>query len=147
MRMSQWENEVPFDNVWLKLNTHGNNKIFISTIYIPGWAKYEHVNQYFEQLFDIVNVREPYSRFILLGDFNLACIEWFHNGNYCIPIRHDSRLANDLVNIMSSTNLAQRNIVKNKFNKILDLVIANINVNVFRATGLIKEDDYHPPLQ
>lgn len=22
MRMSQWENEVPFDNVWLKLNTH-----------------------------------------------------------------------------------------------------------------------------
>jgi hypothetical protein len=51
VRVTKWEDEIPFDNVWLKLNTHGNSKIFINTIYIPGWASFEHVNMYFEQLF------------------------------------------------------------------------------------------------
>lgn len=92
MRMHAWENEVPFDNVWLKLSTHGSSKIFIHTIYIPAWSSTEHVNNYFEQLFDIMNVRELYSRFILLGDSNLPCIEWFSIGNYCILVRYDSRL-------------------------------------------------------
>lgn len=48
LRMTKWESEIPFDNVWLKINTHGNSKIFINTIYIPGWASFDHVNLNFE---------------------------------------------------------------------------------------------------
>lgn len=43
LRMSDWEKETLFDNVWLKINTHGNNEIFINTIYIPGWAGYQDI--------------------------------------------------------------------------------------------------------
>lgn len=146
-RMLDWEKEVHFDNVWLKLNTHGNSKIFINTIYIPGWAKFEHVNQYLEQLFDIINVREPNARFILLGDFNIPNIEWYQSGNRCLPIRYEGRLANELINTMTSTNTAQRNIIKNNFGKILDLVISNFNVSVSNATALVKVDIFHPPLR
>lgn len=86
LRMLHWENEVSFDNVWLKLNTHNKMKLFIHTIYLQGWANFEQVKSYFEIQFEIINVREPYSRFIILGDFNLSCIEWISNGNHCIPI-------------------------------------------------------------
>lgn len=33
-RIKHWELEVPFDNVWLKVNANGTKKIFINCIYI-----------------------------------------------------------------------------------------------------------------
>lgn len=147
IRMSDWENEVPFDNVWLKLNSKSNVKTFINTIYIPGWASYDHVNLYLEQLFDIVNVRHPYANFIILGDFNLSCIKWIPNGNHCIPIRPEGGIANELINTLDATNLNQHNSVINQYAGILDLVISNVNTKVGGTTGLVKIDPYHPPLQ
>lgn len=144
--MTKWEEEIPFDNVWIKLNTHDNSKIFINTIYIPGWACFEHINSYFEQLFDIINTREPYARFIILGDFNLPCIEWISSGNNCIPSSFEGRLANELINTMIVTNTKQRNPIRNKFNKVLDLIISNMDIAVIRQCGIVKEDDYHPSL-
>lgn len=146
MRMTRWESEVPFDNVWLKVNTSNNNKLFINTIYIPGWASFEHVNLYFEQLFDIINAREPYARFILIGDFNLPCIDWFPNGDQCTAIRHEGRFANELLDTMTASNVAQRNTITNKFGRILDLIISNVKITVERTEGIVKEDDYHPSL-
>lgn len=147
LRMTEWEDEIPFDNVWLKINTHGNSKIFINTIYIPGWASFEHMNLYFEQLFDIINIREPNSRFIILGDFNLPCIEWFYDGNHCLPITFQGRAANELISTMLTTNLLQRNPIRNIYNRTLDLIISNINIEVKKANKITKEDDYHPSLQ
>lgn len=146
LRLTRWENEVPFDNVWLRINTHGNSKIFINTIYIPGWASFEHVRLYYEQLFHIINSREPYSRFIILGDFNSPSIDWFHDGDHCIPISFEGRYANELINTMLTTNLLQRNHVRNSYNKILDLILSGIKFSVKRSPAITKEDVYHPAL-
>lgn len=146
VRINEWEKEIPFDNVWLKLNTTGNSKIFINTIYLPGWASFEHVSLYFDQLFDIINSREPYSRFIILGDFNLSCIEWFPQGDNSSPILFEGRQANELINTMTATNLKQFNLIKNKYNKILDLVLSNVGVAVSRANYIVNKDNYHPSI-
>lgn len=64
VRITKWENETLFDNVWIKINTSGNSNIFINTIYIPPATSFDLVKAYYEQIIDVVNTREPYSRFI-----------------------------------------------------------------------------------
>lgn len=110
--MSEWENETPFENIWVKINTSGNSKLFINTVYIPPWAGFDHVKAYYEQLNEIINTREPYSRFILLGDFNLASIDWFPNGNHQSPLRWEGRIAEEFLNTVNTTNLTQQNGIK-----------------------------------
>lgn len=147
IRMTKWEDEIPFNNVWLKLNTHGSSKIFINTVYLPGWASFEHMKLYYEHLFDIINIREPYARYIILGDFNIPSIDWFHDGNYCLPVRFEGRVANELVNMMITTNLRQRNPVKNNFNRTLDLILSNMDFTAQRATEITREDEYQNSLR
>lgn len=147
IRLTEWENEILFDNVWIRINTSGNSKIFINNIYIPPWASFDHVKAYYEQIFEIVNTREPYSRFILMGDFNLANIDWCDNGNHCIPSRYEGRFAIEFINIIQTTNLTQKNGIKNKFGRTLDLIISNIPISVNRGQPMVNEDDHHPALK
>lgn len=142
IRMTEWENETLFDNVWVKINTSGSSKIFVNTIYIPPWASFEHVKAYFEQISEIANTREPYSRFILIGDFNLASIDWFDQ----MPIRYEGRIAVEFINTLNSTNLSQKNGIKNKFGRTLDLALSNIDISIKRGNPMVAEDDYHPAL-
>lgn len=137
LRMTKWEDEVPFDNVWLKLNTSSSSKIFLHTVYLPGWASFEHFTMYFDQLLDIINVREPYARFVLLGDFNILSITWFSNGNHCIPISYEGRIA---------TNLRQSNMILNQNNRSLDLALSNIPISAKDVDRLVRMDSHHPPL-
>lgn len=146
VRMTNWESEIPFDNIWLKLNTTGNTNIFIHNIYLPGWTSSDHMKQYFNHLFDIINIREPYARYILLGDFNFSCINWSPLNDHYIPIYNEGGLANGLINTFTATNLKQYNPIKNKFNRILDLIVSNFKVHVTRAKNIAEEDDYHPAL-
>lgn len=146
IRLTEWENETLFENVWIKINTSGNSKIFINTIYIPPWAGFDHVKAYYEQISEIMNTREPYSKFIILGDFNLANIDWCSCINYQSPIRYDGRTASELVNTLNSTNLTQKNGIKNKFARTLDLILSNIPIQIVRGHPIVAEDDYHPTL-
>lgn len=130
IRLTDWENETLFDNVWIKINTSGNSKILINTIYIPPWASFDHVKTYYEQISDIVNTREPYSRVILLGDFNLASIDWFTSGDHQIPIRYEGRIATEFHDTLISTNLSQKNGIKNKFSRTLDLILSNMDIQL-----------------
>lgn len=103
------------------------------------------INGYFKQLYDIINLREPDSYFIILGDFNLSCIEWYFENNRCIALNHEGRLAEALLDTLNLTGLKQVNFIKNNFNRILDLTLTNINnVNTSLARGIVGEDSYHP---
>lgn len=128
LRMNKWESEVPFDNVWLKLNTSGHSKIYLHTVYLPGSADAEITRQYYDQLFDIINHREPYARFIIIGDFNLPTILWSESGNHFAP------------------NLAQYNGIKENNRNILDLVLANTAISVSSTPELVIIDEFHPPI-
>lgn len=146
-RMSNWENEVPYDNVWLKIGTNCSSKLFINCIYINCRTTFELFNQYLEHLHDVINIREPEAKFIILGDFNLSCIEWYSEKNNCIPLIFEGRMATELINTLTLTDLIQINTIKNSYNRILDLLLANFtSITSKRVSGLVPEDPYHPAI-
>lgn len=146
-RQSHWETEVPFDNVWLKLNMKNNTKLFINCIYINHQTNFERINLYFEQLNDIINMREPNAHYIILGDFNIPCVEWIYDNNQCIALHHEGRLASELLSTLTLTDLKQINYIKNDYNRVLDLALTNLtNIKPKRVQGIVNEDAYHPAI-
>lgn len=146
-RMKHWEQEISFDNVWLRVNTTEGKKIFINCIYLNHSSNFHKFNIYLKHLQDIVNVREPNSEFIIVGDFNIRSIEWYATPNCCIALSHEGRLADELINTLVHTELSQMNSVKNHQHRILDLVLTNFpNTGVTVTDGIVQEDAYHPAL-
>lgn len=78
-RYYEWEKEAPFENVWLEIKTKSDSqKIFINAIYIPPSTRFDQYDKYLDSLTEIMCVREPIAKFIVLGDFILAAsIDWF----------------------------------------------------------------------
>lgn len=107
--------------------------------------KFDKINIYFDQLYDIINVREPDSQFIIVGDFNISCIDWVYSANKCEALNYEGRMANELINTLISTELSQVNSIKNHYNRILDLILTNMNnIKVTRTTGIVNEDLIQP---
>lgn len=146
IRIPEWENETLFENIWIKINTNNNSKIFVNNIYIPPWATFYHVKAYFDQITEIVSTREPYARFIFLGDFNLGGIQWISNGNHLIASEYRGRIEIEFLNTLNLINLTQKNSIKNNFFGTLDLILSNMDVSVGRGRPIVNEDDYHPAL-
>lgn len=149
IRLNEWEKETLFDNIWIKVNTKGSSKIFINTVYIPPWATFDHVNDYYEHIVDTINTKEPYARFILLGDFNLPSIDWFPNGDHQIALRSEGRFATELINMLITCNITQKNSIKNERGRVLDLIISNVGISVKRRNMnkiIVNEDKDHPSL-
>lgn len=146
-RLSNWELEVPFDNVWLKINTMSTKKLFINCVCINHATNFDRLNLYLQQLNEIVNLREPNAHFIIMGDFNLSNIEWHMEHNKCTAISYEGRLAKELLNTLVITDMSQMNFIKNTYNRILDLIITNMDNMVIKKTeGMVTEDPYHPAL-
>lgn len=147
IRMSAWEDEAPYENVWVRVYKSNSTKLFINCIYINNVTSFERFMTYLDLLHDIMNRREPDAKFIILGDFNLSCIDWYYENKKCIPISNEGRMSNELINTMTCTNLTQFNHIKNTYNKTLDLIFSNgPHIDCKRATGIVNEDVYHPPI-
>lgn len=146
-RLTAWEQEIPFENIWLKIQTNDSTKIYLNTIYLKSGFNSAHLKQYLDHITDIMLNREPYSKFIILGDFNMSNIEWFRSGKCFTAIDFDGFSASNLLDTLTCTDLSQFNGIKNSFNRILDLVLSNVELTVVRANEIItNEDDYHPSL-
>lgn len=146
-RMTDWEREVPYDCIWLRLNSNSSSKIFINCIYVNCRTTFELFNEYLNHLHVVINEREPNAKFLILGDFNLSCIEWYFDNNHCSPILYEGRMATELINTLTLTDLKQVNHIKNSYNKILDLCLTNsLSVKSKLANGLVNEDLYHPAI-
>lgn len=145
--MSQWESECPYDNVWLKISTTGTTKLFINCVYINDKTNFETILIYLDLFIDIINRREPNANYIILGDFNLSCIEWYFDGIKCNAISHEGRMAAELLNTLTCTDLIQTNHIKNAYNRTLDLILTNkSNIKCKRTMGIVNEDPYHPSI-
>lgn len=82
-----------------------------------------------------------------MGDFNLSCITWDLVGKKCIALHYEGNCVQDLLDNLNLIDLNQRNNIKNKFNKTLDLVISNLDLIIHKSSNiLVTEDDYHPAL-
>lgn len=149
-RIPEWENECPFENVWISVNKNkSNSKIYINTVYIPPNSNLSAHDDYFDHITQKVNTAPPDSLFIILGDFNMSSITWFNMGNYCEAFDFSGNIASGLINMINLTNMTQRNSVSNAQGRILDLLLSNIpTINVKRcAFPFVKEDQYHPSLE
>lgn len=94
-----------------------------------------------------MNSSEPDAKFIIMGDFNLPSIEWLYDSNKCIAIASEGRLATEFLNTLTLTELLQVNSVKNNFNRILDLIVTNMEITKPKRTqGIVPEDPFHPAL-
>lgn len=90
-------------------------------------------------------------KFIIMGDFNQNDLKWTtaSDGLHLQPL---AKLSNDshheILSLMNLNNLEQYNQVPNMYDgSILDLILSNDEVSVFRSQDtLSKEDVYHPAL-
>lgn len=147
LRLTEWESEAPYENVWLKISTSNSTKLFVNCVYINNLNSFDRFMTYLNLLHDIINRREPNGKFIILGDFNLSSIEWHYENGRCSPLIHDGRMANELINTLTCTNLTQFNHIKNSLNRTLDLILSNIpHINCDRVTGIVNEDPHHPAI-
>lgn len=49
-RMHEWEKQLPFENVWLKLKQKSNKRLLINVSYISPKAPHEHYIKYFDSI-------------------------------------------------------------------------------------------------
>lgn len=150
VRLVDWE--VQGECIWVEVRRTGCKKIFFRVSYIPPLSTFDLYKAHFDNIMDIVNVREPDSEFFIMGDFNLPSIFWIRStdGSY-VPTCHEGRSATELVNTLDLCNLNQFNSVDNHRGRRLDLVLSNVNsckINLMRATDLlIHEENHHPALE
>lgn len=147
-RVTEWENELPFENIWLQINLkQSHKKLFIHTAYITPNTKHNAYKTYFDHYTNILCNSNIGAEFILLGDFNLNQISWLKTGNNATPLIYDGPTASDFINLMEIANLTQLNHVHNSNGRILDLVLVNFEgASLYETDKLSKVDTHHPPL-
>lgn len=150
-RRYDWENESPFDNVWVEIKTKSAaQKLFINVVYIEPRAKFEQYQSHLDAITVIMCAHEQNAKFILLGDYNLAdSIQWFFYDGECLPLSHEGNIATEVINTLEITELKQINFLRNVKQRILDLVLTNSNdislCEIPENDELSKIDPLHPP--
>lgn len=147
-RISNWENESIFENVWIELRCNSSiDKYFINVVYIPPQTKYDEYSRYFDSVTEVMCVREPNAKFIIVGDFNLgASIEWYPFEGSCIPLTHNGEIATELINMAAVNELKQINSIRNVYGRTLDLLLTNTEISTHSVQPLTNVDLHHPPL-
>lgn len=146
-RVSDWENKSNFENVWIELRSNAiTDKYFINVVYIPPQTRYDEYSRYFDSVTELMCVREPNAKFLIVGDFNLgASIEWYLFEGSCISLSHNGETASELINTMAINELKQMNSIRNSNGRILDLLLTNTEVTIHPSEPLTNVDSHHPP--
>lgn len=150
IRLTEWENQLPFENVWIAINKNDSSgKIYVNVCYIRPRTRFNVYEEYFSHLSEKICNSNPNSDFIILGDFNMGSnISWILMDNDVLPYNMEGQIANELVNTLSLTDMKQKNNTRNSLGRILDLVLTTKNnIIVHPAEPLSKVDPYHPPIE
>lgn len=112
-----------------------SNSLFVFVVYIPPDIN-SHTLELFLSLLEEFNTYN--SEIVILGDFNIT--------NFNAIITNDSK--NQLIhNFMNFTGMNQYNNIKNTYGRILDLILSDVNCDIYRDTSpIVNEDLYHPSL-
>lgn len=75
LRMTDWEKEIPFENVWMAINQKkSNEKLYINVVYIAPKTSHATYALYFDHISNLICNVKPNSEFLFLGDFNIGTI-------------------------------------------------------------------------
>ncbi|KAF2896976.1 hypothetical protein ILUMI_09200 [Ignelater luminosus] len=110
-------------------------------LYVPPTQKvneYEELFEYVSSLYFLLD-----SNLLILGDLNMPELAYYQNN----PASNSTTLLQNYITFIDYMNLTQRNYVLNSIDRILDMVLSNMNCEVERELNLlINEDSYHPTL-
>lgn len=143
------------ESLWItlslnKMNSYENKNLHIGLFYAPPDkmlpSRLEAITACIAQVILI----HPHDHFFIAGDFNLSNTRWSENGPIQTSYSSASLLnaATDFLDMCNLNGLTQYNNILNSNNKILDLIFANIHINVSHSVSpLVMEDAHHPCLE
>lgn len=153
VRVYDFESNISFvEDIWLKFDRPEGN-LFLCTVYITSSNQSELLfDNFYAKVMENIMKIDVDDIVLIIGDFNTREIEWLRSADGSIVPRNIlSEKAIALDSVLNCGSLTQHNLIKNKDDKILDLVLAskNIgNINVAKSSQyLVSIDGYHPPLQ
>lgn len=150
-------NSSGVEQVWVAV-TLPLKVVFICVLYLPPdrLGDSELIDQHIDSLFWVVSKMNATDEILVVGDFNLASVNWssnetgfFHprsNGSYITP------LVASLLDCYNTADLLQRNGISNENHRLLDLCFLSrelaSNCSVQEAPEpLVKRCRHHSPLQ
>ncbi|KAF2886314.1 hypothetical protein ILUMI_19859 [Ignelater luminosus] len=132
-----------FRNIDLVCVKIANNlyHFYLLVLYVPPAQKvneYEELFKYVSSLYFLLD-----SNLLILGDLNIPELAYYQNN----PASNSTILLQNYITFIDYMNLTQRNYVLNSMDRIMDVVLSNMNCEVERELNLlINEDSYHPTL-
>ncbi|CAH2088155.1 unnamed protein product [Euphydryas editha] len=145
-RMYSWESKL--EDLWVILEipiTHTLRRVAICAVYLSPPVHSSMLSHFIESGGSVV--LDNCDCYCILGDFNLACIDWSlvadTSYDYEVP-----GLCQPLIDLLNLYELKQHNNVLNKSNRILDLVLSNLPACMVRQSHstFSNIDQLHPPL-
>lgn len=140
------------ENIWVNLKLEDSNfSINICLTYIPPDVSVDVFAMFINRCQEICVDSTSKRHTLILGDFNIPSIEW-SNGtgmNFCeYNIITNGQKPSLFTDFLHYTNFHQFNNVKNVINnRILDLAISDLPIEIEQADALTKIDLYHPPIE
>lgn len=140
------------DSIFVKIRLNMTEYLVLGVVYFNIRIKFDDYKRFCDSLTDLVVSAPSNLKFLIIGDFNLSCIEWHLDTSSVIAAKcYEGRTADYLINTLGITGLSQHNLVMNHQNKLLDLALSNIPPKHIQITNsvhaLSKIDPFHPPLQ
>lgn len=140
------------EDIWITIIQNPDSniplKLHVCCVYIPP-QDYDALSIFLNKLILIVD-SIPNEKILICGDFNLPLLNWDRREQnvYFSPMNTYNAYSTNFVDIMAYCGLKQFNGEKNFNNRILDLILSNLNiVNISACSDpLTRVDLHHPPL-
>lgn len=113
--------------IWIEVPIENNRKVFIGTVYLPPDADNSHITCFEDSLEKVCMATDHNDCILLFGDFNMSDALWIKRGPHavCSNASEVCSKTSRLLEILSSFDLKQHNILPTCNQKPLDLVITN----------------------
>lgn len=136
------------EDLWVTVASADNKvKIHICCTYIPPNSDIDQYTSHYEKISEVI-LNCPNDKFLIAGDYNLRHINWVATNDHYQPEHTSSNSTSELMDTLQFCNLTY-NGIKNEDNRTLDLILSNINVDVYPSCAPVSRIDrqYHPPLE
>jgi hypothetical protein len=143
----EWNSEM--EDIWVTVRIGGPkaSTVNLGVVYVPPDASIEAFNGYMDNCRLISLRMNENEDLIILGDFNVPNIDWQASSDGSLGVLHaEGSRAAVFSEGLSFLGLKQYNSVRNNRDRLLDLIVSSVPVQVSATDGLVSPDLHHPPL-
>lgn len=159
-RIQEWESEC--EDLWISITAldrsgKSSTSIRLCAVYLPPPVTDKSLKTFTDKVSCNVESHDDFKYTVIAGDFNMSSIVWNTNtdnnnhcdNNYATPSGYENReLLCNFIDFITLNGMKQYNCVKNKQDKVLDLVLCNEEVlQISECMYPVRNiDNYHPAL-